>query len=93
MMHWIGATDTTHQDLTHTHERIDESAGDRRFLMLPLPGFHFDEVAAVVNGASELLQEIFGDAGMHARIAIGAANMPIGVAVEIEAIIEINSDS
>ena len=83
--------------LAHTRNAL---AGDldRINRFLKVNGFvsvteDFDEVAAVVNGASELLQEIFGDAGTHARIAIGAANMPIGVAVEIEAIIEINSDS
>lgn len=47
------------------------------------------EVAAVVNGASELFLEIFGERGAHARIAVGATTMPIGVAVEIEAIMEI----
>ncbi len=47
------------------------------------------EVAAVVNGASELFLEIFGERGVHARIAVGATTMPIGVAVEIEAIMEI----
>ena len=47
------------------------------------------EVAAVVNGASELFVEVFGERGEHARIAVGAATMPLGVAVEIEAIMEI----
>ncbi len=47
------------------------------------------EVAAVVNGASELFLEIFGERGAHARVAVGATTMPLGVAVEIEAIIEI----
>jgi len=47
------------------------------------------DVAAVVNGASELFLEIFGEKGAHARIAVGATTMPIGVAVEIEAIMEI----
>ena len=47
------------------------------------------EVAAVVNGASELFLEIFDERGAHARIAVGATAMPIGVAVEIEAIMEI----
>ena len=49
------------------------------------------EVAAVVNGASELFLEIFGERGAHARIAVGATTMPIGVAVEIEAIMEIET--
>lgn len=48
------------------------------------------EVAAVVNGASELFLDIFGERGAHARIAVGVASMPIGVAVEIEAIMEID---
>lgn len=48
------------------------------------------EVAAVVNGASELFLEIFGERGAHARVAVGATTMPIGVAVEIEAIMEID---
>ncbi len=47
------------------------------------------EVAAVVNGASELFLEIFGERGAHARVAVGATTMPLGVAVEIEAIMEI----
>ena len=47
------------------------------------------EVAAVVNGASELFLEIFGARGAHARVAVGATTMPLGVAVEIEAIMEI----
>lgn len=48
------------------------------------------EVAAVVNGASELFLDIFGERGAHARIAVGATTMPIGVAVEVEAIMEID---
>ncbi len=47
------------------------------------------EVAAVVNGASELFIEVFAQRGEHARIAVGAATMPLGVVVEIEAIMEI----
>ena len=50
---------------------------------------HIKEVAAVVNGASELFLDIFEERGAHARIAVGATTMPLGVAVEIEAIMEI----
>lgn len=49
----------------------------------------FTGVAQVVNGASELFLDVFGEAGAHARTAVGAANMPLGVAVEIEAIMQI----
>ncbi|GAA0539886.1 LysR family transcriptional regulator [Saccharopolyspora subtropica] len=44
---------------------------------------------AVVNGASELLGEIFGEAGQHARSAVGVAELPLGVPVEIEMIVEV----
>lgn len=48
---------------------------------------------AVVNGASELMQAIFGEAGIHARSAVGVASLPINAPVEIEAIVEIASRS
>jgi enamine deaminase RidA (YjgF/YER057c/UK114 family) len=44
---------------------------------------------AVINGASELLGEIFGDAGQHARSAVGVAELPIGAPVEVEMIVEV----
>jgi enamine deaminase RidA (YjgF/YER057c/UK114 family) len=43
----------------------------------------------VVNGASELLIEIFGDKGKHSRTALGAAALPLNVAVEINLIVEV----
>jgi len=45
----------------------------------------------VVNGASLLLEEIFGDAGKHARAAIGVAELPSGAPVELELIVEVQS--
>src|SRR6266545_3527584 len=50
------------------------------------PDFH--DQPKVVNGASELLVEVFGDAGRHARSAVGLAALPLGVPVEVEAIVE-----
>ena len=44
---------------------------------------------AVVNGASELLGEVFGEAGQHARSAVGVAELPLGAPVEIELIVEV----
>ncbi|WP_037318594.1 RidA family protein [Amycolatopsis orientalis] len=44
---------------------------------------------AVINGASELLGEIFGEAGIHARSAVGVSELPIGAPVEIELIVEV----
>jgi enamine deaminase RidA (YjgF/YER057c/UK114 family) len=51
------------------------------------PGF--TQHPEVVNGASDLFAEIFGEAGRHARAAVGASSLPRNVAVEIEAIFEI----
>jgi enamine deaminase RidA (YjgF/YER057c/UK114 family) len=49
----------------------------------------FTQHPEVVNGASDLIVQIFGDAGKHARAAVGAGSLPRGVAVEVEAIFEI----
>lgn len=49
----------------------------------------FDQHPAVINGASEVMVAALGDAGKHARFAVGAPNLPFGVAVEIDAIFEI----
>ncbi|MCO1582184.1 RidA family protein [Crossiella sp. SN42] len=44
---------------------------------------------AVINGASELLGEVFGEAGVHARAAVGVSELPLGAPVEVELIVEI----
>jgi enamine deaminase RidA (YjgF/YER057c/UK114 family) len=49
----------------------------------------FTQQPAVVNGASELLLEIFGEAGKHARSAVGMAVLPLNASVEIELTVEI----
>jgi enamine deaminase RidA (YjgF/YER057c/UK114 family) len=49
----------------------------------------FTEPHKVVNGASDLLVEVFGDRGRHARSSIGVSTLPLGAAVEIEAIFEV----
>jgi len=49
----------------------------------------FTEQPKVINGASELLVAVLGETGWHARSAVGVASLPLGVAVEIEAIFEI----
>jgi enamine deaminase RidA (YjgF/YER057c/UK114 family) len=49
----------------------------------------FGDQPQVVNGASLLLEEIFGDAGKHARAAIGVAELPSGAPVELELIVEV----
>ncbi len=44
---------------------------------------------AVINGASEFLGEVFGDAGIHARSAVGVAELPLGSPVEVEIVAEV----
>jgi enamine deaminase RidA (YjgF/YER057c/UK114 family) len=51
----------------------------------------FTEHPAVINGASDLLVEVFGDCGRHARSAVGMGSLPFGIPVEIEMIVEIDS--
>ncbi|KFI26142.1 RidA family protein [Paenirhodobacter enshiensis] len=52
-----------------------------------VPGY--TDQPKVVNGCSDLMVEVFGDAGRHARSAVSAGSLPLGVAVEIEAIFEV----
>jgi enamine deaminase RidA (YjgF/YER057c/UK114 family) len=49
----------------------------------------FTQPPAVVNGCSDLLVELFGDRAQHARSAVGVATLPNGMAVEVEAIVEV----
>lgn len=50
---------------------------------------NFTNHPAVANGASDLIAEVFGDAGKHARAAVGSGSLPLGVSVEVDAIFEI----
>ena len=50
----------------------------------------FIEQPKVINGASDLIVSIFGDAGMHTRAAVSANSLPLGVSVEVDAIFELN---
>jgi enamine deaminase RidA (YjgF/YER057c/UK114 family) len=76
---------------------LREAAGgdlDRVRRAVKLTGFvnatpDFLEPSQVIDGASDALVEIFGDAGRHARSAVGVATLPYGVAVEVEAIFEV----
>ena len=49
----------------------------------------FTDQPKVANGASELMQDVFGEAGRHARAAVGVPALPLGVAVEVDAIVEV----
>ncbi|MHB9129903.1 MAG: RidA family protein [Armatimonadota bacterium] len=50
----------------------------------------FTQQPQVLNAASELLGAVFGDAGIHARLALGAAALPLNACIEIELIVEVN---
>jgi enamine deaminase RidA (YjgF/YER057c/UK114 family) len=50
----------------------------------------FIEQPKVINGASDLIASIFGNAGMHTRAAVSANSLPLGVSVEVDAIFELN---
>ena len=67
---------------------------DRLVRVVKLTGFvnstaDFTDQPKVINGASDFLVEVLGDAGRHARSAVSAASLPLGVAVEIEGIFQI----
>ena len=67
---------------------------DRIRQVMKIQGFvngtpDFVDQAAVINGASDFLVDVLGEAGKHARAAVGMASLPFGVAVEIDAMIEI----
>ena len=51
---------------------------------------NFIEQPKVINGASDLISSIFGDAGMHTRAAVSTNSLPLGVSVEVDAIFELN---
>ena len=50
----------------------------------------FTEQPKVINGASDLIASIFGEAGMHTRAAVSTNSLPLGVSVEVDAIFELN---
>lgn len=50
----------------------------------------FTGQSGVINGASDLFAEVFGEAGKHARSAVGMAELPLGAPVEVEAIVEVS---
>ena len=51
----------------------------------------FTDQPKVANGASELMQDVFGEPGRHARSAVGVAALPLGVAVEVDAIVAVRA--
>jgi enamine deaminase RidA (YjgF/YER057c/UK114 family) len=50
----------------------------------------FNGQPEVLNGASDLIGELFGEKGLHARTAVGVAELPLGAPVEVELVVELN---
>ena len=68
---------------------------DRVVRVVKLGGFvqagpNFFEIPGVVNGASDLMVEVFGDAGRHARSAVGVYRLPMNFAVEVDAVVAVS---
>lgn len=53
-------------------------------------GPDFTDIPKVVNGCSDLMVEVFGDKGRHARSAVGVYRLPLGFAIEVDAIVEVS---
>jgi len=71
-----------------------EGDWDKLDSFVKLTGFvncqdNFTDQPKIINGASDMLVEIFGDQGRHARVAVGSNALPLGIAVEIDAIVQI----
>ena len=71
-----------------------EGDWDKLDSFVKLTGFvncqeNFTDQPKIINGASDMLVEIFGDQGRHARVAVGSNALPLGIAVEIDAIVQL----
>jgi enamine deaminase RidA (YjgF/YER057c/UK114 family) len=74
--------------------RLAAGSLDKVRQIVALTGFvnvapDFTDVPLVINGASDLLVAVFGEAGRHARAAVGAASLPKGVLVEVQLTVEV----
>jgi enamine deaminase RidA (YjgF/YER057c/UK114 family) len=68
---------------------------DRVVRVVKLGGFvqcgpEFYDIPKVINGCSDLMVQVFGDAGRHARAAVGVYRLPLGYAVEVDAVVEVS---
>ncbi|MEM7442151.1 MAG: RidA family protein [Pseudomonadota bacterium] len=79
--------------LSQVNDALDGDL-DRVVRVVKLTGFvscgaGFSDQPKVINGCSDLMAEVFGDAGRHARAAVGAPSLPLNSSVEVEAIFEV----
>ena len=74
-----------------TGDRLERVARVVRLCVFVASTPDFDRHSMIANGASDLMVQVFGDAGRHARSAVGVASLPAGVVVEVEAVIALTS--
>jgi enamine deaminase RidA (YjgF/YER057c/UK114 family) len=72
-----------------TGDRLERVARIVRLGVFVASTPEFNRQSAIANGASDLMVQVFGDAGRHARAAVGVASLPAGVAVEVEAVVSL----
>ncbi|WP_029972011.1 RidA family protein [Paraburkholderia graminis] len=72
-----------------TGDRLDRVARVVRLGVFVASTPEFNRQSAIANGASDLMVQVFGDVGRHARSAVGVASLPAGVAVEVEAVVSL----
>ena len=104
--HWDFGSSDTDSYANVAYENVIESLQDiiRKEFHIPVFDEHrgnqsivvdfvtdnFVEQPKVINGASDTIVKIFGDAGIHTRAAVSVNSLPLGVAVEVDAIFELN---
>jgi enamine deaminase RidA (YjgF/YER057c/UK114 family) len=71
---------------------LDRITGVEKMIGFVRSGPSFTEQPKVIDGASDLLVSLFGEAGRHARTATGVAQLPFGAAVQLELILKIRND-
>jgi enamine deaminase RidA (YjgF/YER057c/UK114 family) len=91
----LAARDCALNLLAQTHNALGSL--DRVAQVVKVVGFvactpDFTDVAAVVDGASTLLVDLFGRCGRHARSAVGVAALPLGFAVEVEMVVQLHTE-
>ena len=78
------------QIVAATDDRLERVARVVRLNVFIASTPAFSAQSTIANGASDVMVQIFGEAGRHARSAVGVASLPAGVAVEVEAVVALN---
>ncbi|MFP4893008.1 RidA family protein [Paraburkholderia sp. EG304] len=88
----LSALGVVAQIVAATGDRLERVARVVRLNVFIASTPAFTAQSTVANGASDVMVQIFGDAGRHARSAVGVASLPAGVAVEVEAVVALKND-